>query len=271
MSAESKPQLPDEHEHVLNDPNASVGSTPEAEVTPTVANFRKGFMKDSHFEVLMGMGEDPREYREMMESLLEDLQPRRGLESHLVEQMGETFWRMRRSQRIRDGVALKNIRAKVPGEDMAATVRSSQAFNAMEPFERLHKALSRRGQGPTAAEIDEFVTSRQSDPSLAMQEFITLLESLNQPLEAKERRAARRKARKQLAALQEPYAILATQCMIRSERVQSAVNLAALTAPEDQKSMYLQRLEDSHFRRLWRLIVALGKVRQGALEKKDVK
>ena len=222
MSAESKPQLPDAHEHELDAASASAGSTPEAEVTPTVPNFRKGFMKDSQFEVLMGMGEDPREYREMMESLLEDLQRRRGLESHLVEQMGETFWRMRRSQRIRDGLALKNN--KVPGEDMAATVRSSQAFNAMEPFERLHKALSRPGQGPTAAEvdgqwchllwhghlgrdrsragrpwhfqmtplpIDEFGTSRQSDPSPAMQEFITLLKSLNQPMEEKERKAPR--------------------------------------------------------------------------------
>jgi hypothetical protein len=76
----------------------------------------------------------------MMESLSEDLQPRRGLESHLVEQMGEAFWRMRRSQRMHDGLAPKNIRAKVPGEDMAATVRSSQCFEAMEPFERLNKA-----------------------------------------------------------------------------------------------------------------------------------
>ena len=42
-------------------------------------------------------------------------------------------------------------------------------------------------------------------------------------------------------------------------------------APEDQKSMHLQRLEDSTLRRLWRLINAFGKVRQGALEKKDVK
>jgi len=39
--------------------------------------------------------------------------------------------------RIRDGLALKNI--KVPGEDMAATVRSSQPFEAVEPFERLNK------------------------------------------------------------------------------------------------------------------------------------
>jgi hypothetical protein len=84
----------------------------------------------------MGMGEG--EYQQMMESLLEDLQL--GLESHLAEQMGETFWWMRCSQRIRDGMALKNI--KVPGEDMAATVRSSQAFAAMEPFERLNTARS---------------------------------------------------------------------------------------------------------------------------------
>ncbi len=104
-------------------------------MTPTAANFRKEFMNGSQFEVLMGRGEG--EDREMMESLLEDLQPRRGLESHLVDQMGETFWRMRRSQRIRDGLALKNI--KVPGQDMAATVRSFQAFAAMEPFERLKK------------------------------------------------------------------------------------------------------------------------------------
>ena len=38
-------------------------------------------------------------------------------------------------------------------------------------------------------------------------------------------------------------------------------------APEDQKSMHLQRLEDSNGADL-RLINALGKVRQGALEKK---
>ena len=138
MPREGDPQLPNLHEQEVSAASAPAGSTPDAEVTPTVPDFRKGFMKDSRFEVLMGMGEDPREYRRMMESLLEDLQL--GLESHLVEQMGQPFWRMRRSQRIRDGLALNNI--KVPGEDMAATVRSSQAFEAMEPFERLNKARS---------------------------------------------------------------------------------------------------------------------------------
>ena len=203
----------------------------------------------------------------MMESLLEDLEL--GLESQLVEQVGETFWRMRRAQRMRDGLALKNIRSKVQGEDMAATMQSSQALDALEQFERLEEALSRCGQGPTAAEIEEFVTSRKSEPSPAMQEFIALLKSLNQPMEEKERRAALREARKQLLALKEPYAILATQCVVRSDGIQSAANRAGLMAPENQKAMHLQGLEDSNVRRLWRLINAFGKVRQGAFEKKN--
>ena len=67
------------------------------------------------------------------------------------------------------------------------------------------------------------------------------------------------------------YAIFATQLVVQSDGIQSAANLAALMAPEDHKSMHIQRLEDSNVRRLWRLINALGKVRQGVLEKKDVK
>jgi len=59
------------------------------------------------------------------------------------------------------------------------------------------------------------------------------------------------------------FEILATLSVVRSDDIQSAANLAALMAPEDQKSMYLQRLGDSNFRRLSRLISALGKVRRG--------
>ncbi len=43
------------------------------------------------------------------------------------------------------------------------------------------------------------------------------------------------------ASLMEPYAILAMQFVVRSDGIQSTANLAALMAPEDQKSMHLQR------------------------------
>ena len=49
MPRESNPQLSNAHENEANAASASAGSTPEAEVTPTVPNFRKGFMKDSKF------------------------------------------------------------------------------------------------------------------------------------------------------------------------------------------------------------------------------
>ncbi len=44
-----------------------------------------------------------------------------------------------------------------------------------------------------------------------------------------------------------------------------------LMATEDHKGVLLQRMEDSHLRRLWRLTNTLAKVRQGVLQKKDVK
>ena len=114
----------------MNAPSAPGATTPEAEVTPAVADFRQGFCTGSRYELLMALGEEPKEYQRMMESLLEDLEPRRGLESHLVEQMGETFWRMRRAQRMRDGLALKSIQRKVQGEEMVATMQASKVFDA---------------------------------------------------------------------------------------------------------------------------------------------
>ena len=67
----------------------------------------------------------------------------------------------------------------------------------------------------------------------------------------------------------EPYAILATPCVVWSDGIQSAANRAALMAREDQKSMHLNTLEDFKVRRMWRLINALGRVRQGVVEQFD--
>ncbi len=65
-----------------------------------------------------------------------------------------------------------------------------------------------------------------------------------------------------------PDAILATPFVVWSDGIQPAANRAALMARKDSKSMHLQGLEDVNVRPLWRLTTALGRVRQGALEKK---
>ncbi|MDR3676029.1 MAG: hypothetical protein P4N24_11115 [Acidobacteriota bacterium] len=273
MSLNTEPQVSPENgnEPVVTAPSAPAATTPQPEVTPAVADFQRRFFTDSRYGLIAALGEEPKEYQRMMESLLLDLQPRPGLETHLAEQMGETFWRMRRVQNMRDGLALRSIEWKVQGEEMRALTEASKVFDAVEPFERLKEALSRRGQGPTEAEIKEFEKSRKDNSSPRMQEFITLLNSLNEPMEEPERKAARREARKQLTPLMEPYASAAWQYGRKCEKVRSTENLAALMAPNDHHSVHLQRLEDSSLRRMWRLINAFGKVRQGILQKKMLK
>ena len=273
MSSDNQTEIipENENEQEASAPDAPEASPPQAEVSPAVAQFRKGFYTDAQFGLLLALGEEPREYQRMMESLLEDLGPRPGLEQELVEQMGETFWQMRRAQRMRNGLALNSIKAKMPGEEATVTIRAAQAFAAVEPFERLQEAFSPRHQGPTPEQIEEFVESRKGNCSEEMQEFIALLRSLAGPLDERQRRAARRQARERLIDLMEPYASLAWKCSRKSEHVRSAVNMAAMMAPEDRTSAHLQRMEDAYLRRMWRLTNTLAKVRQGILHQKDVK
>ncbi|MGO8817523.1 MAG: hypothetical protein ACLQVG_22995 [Terriglobia bacterium] len=65
--------------------------------------------------------------------------------------------------------------------------------------------------------------------------------------------------------IHERLEILATRCVVQSDGIQPAANLAARMAPEDHKSLHLNRLDDND---VHRLINALGKATQGALEKK---
>src|ERR1035441_2751676 len=67
------------------------------------------------------------------------------------------------------------------------------------------------------------------------------------------------------------YESLAWRFTRQFERVGSPENLAALMAPARSNDLLLQRMEDSHLRRLWRLTNTLMKLRQGGLTPKDVK
>ena len=253
-----------------NGSGAPEDAAADANVIPAVANFRKGFYTESRFGLLRALGEEPREYQQMMESLLEDLQPRPGLETHLAREIGETVWRMQRIHRMRDGLALKSIQSQVQGEETAASLEASAVSEMVEPFQRLQEALARR-DGPTPEEIDAFVKGRRGKVSEGMQEFIGLLNSLKGHRGEPERRAARQKVRQQLARLLDAYEGVAWRYSRRVEKVRSAENLAALMAPADEKSVHLQRMEDLYLRRLWRLLNAFEKLRQGGLYREKEK
>ena len=256
--------------HQANGPRSAGPVTRPGKANSAASRLRHGFYSQPRAEALAGLGEEPEDYLRLMESLLEDLQPREGLEMHLVTQMGETLWWMQRAQRMQEGLALKRIQSKVLHEEMMTTTTASQAVANLEPFERLQEALSPRGDGPTPAEIQAFVESREEGSSPRMQEFIVLLQSLPGLKEERKRKLARRQARAELHELMEAYQSVAWRMARRAEKVHSPENIAALAAPQDDNALLLQKMEDSNLRRLWRLTNTLMKVRQGGLTPKDV-
>ncbi len=273
MSLDQQPEMTQQNAaaNAGNGQNAEGLSTPEAPVSAAVENFRRGFT-DAQSGLMMALGEEPQDYRRMMESLVDDLQPRAGIEAQIVEQMGQSVWRMRRAQRIQDGLALKRIQSRLEAEQMAATDKAWKVIEHLRPFESLEEALARRDRGPTAAEINDFVKSRKGDSSEEMEEFILLLRSLLEPMEGREPKAALKKARAELRRLMERYESVGWVYSRRAQEVGSPENLAALMAPDDHRAVLAQRMEDASLRRFWRLTNAFAKVRQGALHpKKDVK
>ena len=158
--------------------NAAAAEAPpaaEAPVNAAVAEFLREFRTESGIGLLMAFGEEPMDFQRRMESLLEELNPQRGMESELADQIGQTFWRMRRFQRMQDGLALKSIQNKVEMEEMVTAQRATQALALAQPFRNLAQVLARRGQALPAGEVEEFAKSRRGDDSPEMREFIALL------------------------------------------------------------------------------------------------
>ena len=249
-------------------PKQMLLSPAEASVMSAMDCLQSGFFTEAEIDLMMSLGEEPLDFQNLMESLLNDLEPRPGIERHLVDQIGQCFWRMRRAQRMQDGMAARQIRIRMDLEQITVAQRAHATFKQIEPFEQLEQALGRRVAGPTAAEIDAFIATRAHDSSPEMPDFIHLLESLRQPTGEKERKAALRKARFQLRGLMESYEKAAWKAARQKEKVESPANLAALMAPNGQGSVLAQRLEDSSLRRIWRLTNALQKVRMGALHQR---
>jgi hypothetical protein len=110
-----------------------------------------------------------------------------------------------------------------------------------------------------------------NDPAEEMKEFFAPLKSLNKLKEAPERKAALRTALAQMQDLEERYRGICVKLQEQLDELQSPEDLAALTAPQDEKSLLMQGLQDSSLRQLSRLTNMLFKVRSGALTRRDGK
>ena len=180
MSLVHKPEMTEENlaAHRANGSQSQGAVTPEGKARVAAVNLRHGFYSQTPNGALTALGEDPQEYAELMNSLENDLAE--GLKSELVQRIGRALWRMKRAERMQDGLAAKRIQGAKQMQEFTGLSQRIRAADNLARYETLAAALARR-DGPTRAEIRTFVKSFGDDPGADMQEFFLLLRSLEKP------------------------------------------------------------------------------------------
>ena len=85
-------------------------ATPEGVERCHDAAVRHGFYSKRSGEALRVLGEDPAELEPLLESLRATWQPSDGFQERLVERLGRAIWRLERSDRVQDSMAVNQVR-----------------------------------------------------------------------------------------------------------------------------------------------------------------
>ncbi len=257
--------------------------TPAGKARAARANLRHGFYAQAQNGALAALGEDPEEYAGLMKSLENNLVE--GLEGELVQCIGDTLWRMKRAGRMQNGLAAKRVQSGLEREQLVAAPRMLRIHGIYEALCDVGRMLNRPDSTPLPGEIPAFVNAFGATPPDDVRKLFPLLRSFGEaasqapgpthengdagpiPLAAagQEREAARQKLYTALNETMFSYRRALDSIMEESDKVRSPENIAALMAPRDEKSLLMQRMEDSNLRQLWRLTNMLAKVRNGAL------
>jgi hypothetical protein len=85
-------------------------ATPEGAERCHDAAVRHGFYSKRTNEALRVLGEDPTELEQLLESLRATWQPSDAFQERLVQCLGLAIWRLERSNRVQDSIAVKQVR-----------------------------------------------------------------------------------------------------------------------------------------------------------------
>jgi hypothetical protein len=247
--------------------------TPAGRANSAAARLVHGFYSQAANEAMIALGEDPKKHAALLQSLVDDLQPRGGLQSEVVLQMGHTLWRMKRAERMQDGLAVKRVRSGLEMEQLLAGPRMLQIHDIYERLCAIGRMLNRPDSTPLPGEIEALVNAFGASPPDDVRKLFPLLRSYGEAaakapgpanengdtgptpsaIEGQEREAARQELRAALDEVIMPYARKEELLVEEFDKVRSPENIAALMAPRDESALLMQRMEDSSLRRLWRL------------------
>jgi len=255
--------------------------TPEGKARASRSNLRHGFYAQAPNGALAALGEDPKEYAGLMNSLACNLVE--GLEGQLVERIGDTLWRMKRAAVMQNGLAAKRVQNGLQKEMLMAAPETLRIHHIYENLCAIGRMLNAPDSTPSPGEIQALVNAFGTTPPEDVRKLFPLLRAFGEAVakapanengdrgtipsgaEGQENEAARQQL---LAALNQvimPYARSRETLMEELDKVRSPENIAALMAPRDENAQHMQRMEDSCLRQLWRVTNILAKVRSGAL------
>ena len=246
--------------------------TPAGKAQSAAAKLVHGFYSQSQNEAMIALGEDPKKHRALLRSLVEDLQPRPGMQSEVVLQICQALWRMNRAARIQDGLAVKRVHKGKQVELMAAGPRFVQIHQTYDRICALCRRMNNPDPPPSREEIEGLIGAFENNTPEEIRTVFPLYRayweaawkvstlvdgsgaSETATAEAEKEKAAARAA---VDAVLQPlfWHYFQTDNLLLEEvdRVASPENVAALMAPQDKASLVMQKVEDSNLRRLWRL------------------
>jgi hypothetical protein len=284
MSLVHKPEMTEKNlsAHQLNGPRSRGPVTRAGKARAAAANLRHGFYSKEQGEAMLALGENPKDYARLLISLENNLAE--GLEGELVTRITRALWRMRRAERMQDGLAAKRLQSGLKMGDLATGMNFTRVHDVYLRLVALSKATTRPDYFPSAAEILAFEKDFGTTPPEDIKDLFRLLHALGKlgPASASRARAqinpaaegqAVKSARAELETAlfkvaytyDKSYHLLLEQCA----KVRSPENIAALMAPTDESAMVMQKMEDASLHQLWRLTNVLFKVRNGALSAND--
>jgi len=262
--------------------------TPAGKARSAAAQLLHGFYSQRGDEALIALGEDPKELVGLLQSLMRDLEPRPGLQTELVLQMVRTLWRMRRADRMQDGLAAKRVQKGLQVEQLIAAPRMLQNHEVYEGLCAIARRLHSSDSSPSPREIEALISALGATPPKNVQKLFPLLRSFGKAAEApgpapengdgepapaavegEERASARQELEAALDEVLCRYYKVDEVLMKDYDHCSSPENIAALMAPHDQNALLMQRMEDSNLRRLWRLMKMFSMTKRGPRETDD--
>jgi len=177
MSLVKRPRMTEKRLAALqeNRKHARGPATAEGRERIRSANLRHGFYSKAGEEALRALGEDPADFRELLEGLLDKKTMGDTLQQRIALRMARALWRMDRADRMLDGHALRKAQEQEYARDGRLHMQMMRLKMTSRSWQWLAQAVARDHYVTSSAELEmmrnlhkEGVAKEMSEVALAL-------------------------------------------------------------------------------------------------------